>query len=46
MCIMCVGLYQALAWAKKDLLIVCNVHQVCEDMPSSNSGKEGPGGGF
>ena len=27
--IRCVGLYQAVAWAKHDLLMVCNGHQVC-----------------
>ena len=46
MCIRCLGLYQAVAWAKKkELLMVCNGHQVCGVMPSSSSGKEGPGDG-
>ena len=38
-----VGLYQAVAGAMKDLLVVYNEYQVCRVMLSSSSGNERPG---
>ena len=35
------GLYKAVAWVKKDLLIVYNWYQVCGIKPSNSSSKEG-----
>ena len=46
MCTWCLGLYQAVVWAKKDLLMVYNRHQVCRVMPSSSGGKDGPPDGL
>ena len=40
------GLCQAVAVAKKDLMVVCNGYQLCGVIPNSNRGKDGTGGGL
>ena len=41
-----VGLYQAVAGAMMELLVVCSVYKVCGVIPSSSRDTEGPGDGL